>query len=116
MNHFLIHFTLTSDHIKLLQHFMVGWQDCEYGAPEIDPKRPYGNSDVEMDIAKILGWKLKKIDDEETLSDVQLKTARQLHTETETALQIILYTKKFEVGYYECDRYERNWKKVKKAK
>ena len=34
----------------------VDWNDCEYGAPTIDPKRPYGNSDVEHEIIAILGW------------------------------------------------------------
>ena len=36
---------------------IVQWRDCEYGAPEINPKRPYGNSSVELDICEILGWK-----------------------------------------------------------
>ena len=39
-------FTLTVDHITLLNNMWVDWSDVEYGAPEIDPKRPYGNSDV----------------------------------------------------------------------
>jgi len=44
---------------KLLKNFQVRWNDCEFGAPEINPKRPYGNSDVEQDMLEILG--LKKI-------------------------------------------------------
>jgi hypothetical protein len=39
-------FKLTDEHLKLLRRFNVGWQDSESGAPEIDPKRPYGNSAV----------------------------------------------------------------------
>lgn len=48
-------FTVTDDHLKLLRRASVGWSDCEFGAPEIDPKRPYGNSNVLGDIAEILG-------------------------------------------------------------
>lgn len=47
-------FTVTDEHVKLLRRFQVGWQDCETGAPEIDPKRPYGNSAVPEDIHEIL--------------------------------------------------------------
>ncbi|MCU1325011.1 MAG: hypothetical protein JWN34_381, partial [Bryobacterales bacterium] len=56
-------FFVTSEHLKLLQRMCVGWQDCEYGAPEIDPKRPYGNSSVEYDILEILGVKPDSEDD-----------------------------------------------------
>lgn len=31
--------------------------DCEYGGWEIDPKRPFGNSDVEGDILEMLDEK-----------------------------------------------------------
>ena len=45
---------LTEEHIKLLRNMYVGWGYCEFGAPEIDPKRPYGNSHVIGDIHTIL--------------------------------------------------------------
>ena len=48
-------FTVTEDHLELLRHVHLYWDYGEgYGAPAIDPKRPYGNSDVERDIAEIL--------------------------------------------------------------
>lgn len=93
-------FTLTSDHIKLLRRFIVGWQDCEFGAPEIDPKRPYGNSDVIEDIREIL---VKELTDKE---------ARNIHNETQIALQIILFTGKMKPGTYECENYFE-WKLIK---
>jgi len=43
-------FTVTDEHLKLLRRFHVGWHDCKTGAPEIDPKHPYGNSAVPEDI------------------------------------------------------------------
>jgi hypothetical protein len=78
-------FTITQDHLKLLRRAYVSWEDCEFGAPCIDCKRPYGNSYVEGDIAEILGWSVG-----EELSFQQLEKASELHQETQTVLQIIL--------------------------
>lgn len=89
-------FTLTEDHIKLLQSFYVGWQDCEYGAPEIDPKRPYGNSGVECDIHEILTGET-----EYELADKQRERYAALHRETQTALQIVLVTGEMAPGLYQ---------------
>jgi len=48
-------FTVTEGHLRLLRHAWVDWDQGEgYGAPGINPKKPYGNSDVERDIAEIL--------------------------------------------------------------
>lgn len=127
-------FEIKEEHLKLLKRMNVGWDDCEFGAPEIDPKRPYGNSSVEQDMIEILGlkelkegiyefvlfgdkWLLKGEDkyniylegaDEEKL----LKKLNELHKETETALQICLTTQKFEIGKYEAEEYSNDWKKV----
>lgn len=97
-------FTLTEDHLKLLQRMYVGWQDCEYGAPEIDPKRPYGNSNVEEDICEILAWnRMDEAQEEEDYypyrEDLR-KKALLLPKEMEIALQIILCTQQFLPGKY----------------
>jgi len=100
-------FILKKDHLKLLKNMYVDWQDCEYGAPEINPKRPYGNSDVENDIAKILKWKVK-----DYLSEKQEEDAYSLHLETKIALQILLQNigEKIKVGMYvKLDKYTDNW-------
>lgn len=89
-------FTLTTEHVALLRAMNVGWQDCETGAPEIDPKRPYGNSSVELDVAEILGWEV----DEDGLTDEQHDRAATLHRETQTALQVVLHAGSFEPGDY----------------
>lgn len=96
-------FEIKKEHLQLLKEVYVRWWDCEHGAPAIDCKRPYGNSLVELDIAEILGW---DIDEEEGLTAEQELLASNLHEETETALQIILSTQKFETGVYEnCEIY-----------
>ena len=33
----------------------LDWLPWEYGAPGLDPKRPFGNSDVEGDVLELLG-------------------------------------------------------------
>ena len=51
----LTEFTVTEDHLKLLRHIHLYWDYGEgYGAPAINPKRPYGDSYVERSIAEIL--------------------------------------------------------------
>lgn len=99
-------FVMTENHLILLRAMNVGWCGDEYGAPAIDPKRPYGNGDVEEDIAELIGLRLANPD---LLTGDFL---RKLHEQTETALQVVLATGTFEAGTYECDRYCRNWRKV----
>ena len=124
-------FEIKEEHLKLLQRMYVGWDHCEFGAPEIDPKRPYGNSSVYQDMIKILGlteikegvfkfsifgeeWILKGEDrfnlylegkDEWRL----LEILNKLHKETRTALQICLARQKFEVGLFTAEDYTQDW-------
>lgn len=104
-------FTITEEHLKLLQRMYVSWEDCEFGAPSIDCKRPYGNSDVYGDIAEILG--IKSSDDEdEPFTEAQHKAMNKIHKEMKTVLQIGVRLLKFEVGSYECESYLSNWRKI----
>lgn len=48
-------FELKEEHLKLLRNVCVYWDDCEFGAPAVDCKKPYGSSNVYKDMAKILG-------------------------------------------------------------
>lgn len=105
------YFTVTEDHIKLLRHAIVGWEDCEFGAPSIDCKRPYGNSSVYSDIAEILGIEPEDEDDQDFSSE-QFDRMALLHKETQTALQIFLTTGQMLVGEYEADRYRDDWKLI----
>lgn len=105
-------FVVTDDHLKLLQHAYVGWEDCEFGAPAIDCKRPYGNSSVYLDIAEILGIEPEGDDDgygERDFTRDQKDAMRKFHVETQTVLQIALATGSFEPGTYICPKYSSNW-------
>jgi hypothetical protein len=106
-------FVLTEDHLKLIDRMYVGWSDVEFGAPEINPKRPYGNSFVEGDIAEILGWHWEE-DVNGDVPEELYERAVKIHKETETALQIILVTRSFVPGkYVKTDRYDdRSWGRV----
>ena len=95
---------------KLLRNMKVSWDDCEFGAPSIDCKRPYGNSDVYKDISKILEIKGIIVDGEEVFSQAQIDLMDKLHKETETALQIVLKIGEFRPGEYVADEYRDDWK------
>ena len=105
-------FTLTETHLKLLRRFQVGWQDCETGAPEIDPKRPYGNSAVPEDMHTILTGETIGFDDSkrDALTLDERKRYLELHRETKIALQIVLATGQFKPGMYECEDYSAQWR------
>jgi hypothetical protein len=96
-------FIVTEEHLKLMRHFWVGWCYDEFGAPEIDPKRPYGNSDVPGDIAEILGWQ----------GQYDPLRARKIHEDTQIALQIALRVGYFKAGRYKkSNSYSQDWKEV----
>ena len=103
-------FELKEIHIKLLQLAYVRWDECETGAPAINPKRPYGNSNVASDIAEVLGLEIESLTESATeeVQDMLLG----LHRETEKALQIVLLTKSFHPGVYEkLSTYDdRSWR------
>ena len=106
-------FTVTEDHLKLLRRAYVSWDDCEFGAPAIDCKRPYGNSDVIGDIAEILGTPGSgEIDDEpgDIPAEDEARFTR-LHGETATVLQIAIDTGEFRAGRYAREMYE-HWRRV----
>lgn len=88
-------FEITKEHLELMKNAYVRWEDCETGAPAIDCKRPYGNSYVELDVARILGW-----DVSDGLTQEQADKAYDLHRGTETALQICMSIQKFETGVF----------------
>ncbi len=112
-------FVLKPEHIQLLQAAYIDWYDCEFGAPGIDCKRPYGNSSVIQDIAEILDLMPEEIvhedryETERTFSLKQEEYMHTLHRETQQALQVILTSQSFETGLYERPKYGGHWRKVK---
>lgn len=44
----------TPDHLTLLARSGWDWSEDEFGAAAMHPKAPYGNSDVENDLAELL--------------------------------------------------------------
>jgi hypothetical protein len=102
-------FDLTEQHVKLLRRMYVGWQDCETGAPEIDPKRPYGNSSVGQDVAEILSIPYQS-DEEEGMPEDVYETMLAIHRQTELALQVVLASGSFVPGTYRRSHtYKNDW-------
>ena len=107
-------FELIEDHLKLIRRMNIRYNDgCEFGAPEIDPKRPYGNSYVYGDIGEILDIKPTEGDpDDLSFSEEKKAYMLNLHKETAKALQVILSSGSFEQGLYESEKYIDEWEKV----
>ena len=103
-------FEVLPEHVTLLQHAKVTWYDAETGAPCIDPKRPYGVSDVVRHVLKLLNQIPSDYSGEidETMRD----RAWQLHLGTEIALQIFLYTGAMKPGVYKAQKYSGRWEPV----
>lgn len=101
-------FKVSDVHLKLLNNANVGWVDCEFGAPAIDCKRPFGNGDVHGDMAKILGF---PEEDDNGFPEPMIDYFNKLYKDLETVLQIVLTTGSFESGEYVCDDYRYNWRK-----
>src|SRR6266702_4784821 len=92
-------FTVTDEHLRLLRRAHVTSVDAEFGAPEIDCKRPYGNSDVYSDIAEILGIPEDEWFEEDIapFPEAEWRFLR-LHVETAVVLQTGLATGEFRPG------------------
>ena len=83
---------LTRDHIKLLQNAEWRWYNAEFGAPGIDPKRPFGFSGGQYEsMAEILGMELfEDSDGERYLSREQEDYVSKVWSELLDAIKIIM--------------------------
>jgi hypothetical protein len=80
---------LTDEHTRLAGRLVIRWQDdIEWGGPEVDAKRPFGNGDMPGDVAEILGWEAQGDDGE--LTQAQRDRAEQLHFEMGYVLVVAL--------------------------
>lgn len=107
-------FHLRQEHFDLMKRIHVQWQDCEYGAPEVDPKRPYGNSgrhSILMDMGEALGIPPEKIYNEakDEIIPAMQEYLEVLHRELEHAIEIVLRTNSFQPGIYEAPAYTNKW-------
>lgn len=113
-NAFEILFTVKEQHLKLLKRLVIGYDaDTEFGAPEVDPKRPYGNSDVYTDIGEILGIKPDAGDSDDPEWSTPMKERfDELHGDMENVLQILVQNNGVQLGEYKADEYSRKWSKA----
>lgn len=92
-------FILREEHVKLLRAASVATNSAEWGAPTIDPKRPFGNGDITGDMARILG-----MPDPSELGQTERARAHgaltRLYQELAQALQVVLAAGSFEPGTY----------------
>ncbi len=99
-------FEVTSEHLTLLRAMHWRWDDCEFGAPAVDSKRPFGSSSgIVGDIADALGR-----DDYDPDNEDQDDELRGIYAETMTVLMIGLSCGSFEPGMYE--QVGTSWKRV----
>lgn len=116
-------FEIKANHLKLLRAAVVAWSSQWngelFGAPTIDPRRPYGDQDVYRSMVRILDWPMpwksgtKKFDiEKDEIPDDQVNLLEALHQETEIALRICLARGSFETGKYIWPEPGEDWVKV----
>ena len=102
-------FTVTEQHIKAIQEMSFVWTatsdlpDCK-----LDGNRPFGNSDIYVDIADILGI---GVDDEEygDYSDEDIDKIEFFFLDLRTVLEILTQTCNLMVGTYRRDSWMDKW-------
>jgi len=110
-------FELREEHLVLLANMYIEEAGGGWGGPTVDTKRPYGNSDMIADIARILGIEgFVDHDDEVHYSKGQYDHMVALHEQTTKALQIILQIPGAKPGpYVQTDPYDIKWEKVERV-
>lgn len=114
----LLKFELTEDHLKLLKN--LKWSingNTNYiesiGSGDEHGVSPFGGDDIIEDMYLILQGKPKDFDpvndDVYYISEEYISELKQLFSELPTAMDIIMFTGKFEVGHYKTKWYDRNW-------
>lgn len=112
-----VRFEVTENHLKLLERFWFDYNDwTEFGAPEVDPKRPYGNSDVYGDLGEILEIEPEVEDSwgDRYYSKSQKEELLAIHKEMTTVLNILTNVAREGVqpGWYVKETpYGNNWKR-----
>lgn len=92
-------FELTADHLKLLRNANWFWSNVEYGAPAMNDKRPYSNSDVTGDINDLLRWGIFPDPDKGYPTQIR-ELAKKIHMQLLLAIEVIFQSQSFEIGWY----------------
>ena len=107
-------FQLNEQHIALIKALIWEKNDlAEMVGPTIDPLKPFGNYDIINDIGLILCGPpvvtRPDQEDEATYTDEQITEFKKLYSELSMALDIVMFTGKFEPGNYRTKTYVRDW-------
>jgi hypothetical protein len=96
-------FELKPEHIMLARRLNIDWSDeCYFGAPSVNDKRPYQDSDILMSIAEIIGLQVSRDkNDEKYLTEKQKGYCKRLHREMQVAISVMLSQGEFECGVYD---------------
>lgn len=106
---------ITAGHLKLLRKMNIRWNGCEFGAPAVDCKRPYGNRDVYGDIADILGLQKPDFDAGEDWEPSALDLMDQIHADMQDVLQAVVQLGCVEPGMYVSEDYGTTWEIFRSA-
>lgn len=106
-------FTLTKQHVDLLRNGNISIDSGPYwGTIGLDCKRPFGNSDIIGDMARIVGIEPLEDDNENIWPKGTEASMWKLFLELPLALQVILAAGTFEPGEYVSEQYMGKWRKA----
>ena len=117
------YYRLTEEQVLLIRELHVDWMpgsEIGYdGAPCVNSKRPFGNSNVGGDVHEIVDprtcdeiWNEYDEEDEDAFYEKQLETYNRYYKTLGKALQVVLSSGSFEPGMYSCNKYSRNYQRV----
>jgi hypothetical protein len=95
-------FVMTHAHLRLLRRMNVCWNDAR-NAPVLNIVRPYGNSEIEQDIANAIGFSDRYDEEANDYLDrpkKEIEYINLVHRQMQYALQAALDTAQFSTGVY----------------
>lgn len=115
----LIKFELKEEHLKLLK--FLHFSNKEGTSSPVISEELFGTSDIIDDVYLILyGKKEDESIDANPWDDLppkyseeEIKFMEELLSELPLAMEIVLFTQSFELGWYKTPTYVRDWKKIK---
>lgn len=110
-------FKLTQEHIALMKELRFYYEDdCEYGGPSVDMKRPFGNSgrtQIVRDMAEALGIPDDKVCDRDgELIEPEASRIEGIYRELPKAIECVFRSGSMEPGIFEAPRYTSKWVRI----